>query len=157
MGKNKNETIHNWPIVFLLVGVSTLDNRKISLTVSSLDAEEEVVVYMTLTNTRYPLGLLPGHVIRFRNLERRVSRLGLLSVCSCLYSRDPGGRDRATFEVNKHVVRYSLYNPIRMMTPSDDAVYHNYPSISLCWCCYFNRVRSNFLDHLRSSKSITPL
>lgn len=76
MGKNKNETIPNWLIVFLLVGVSTLDNRKISLTVSSLDAEEEVVVYMTLTNTRYPLGLLPGHVIRFRNLERRVSRHG---------------------------------------------------------------------------------
>lgn len=76
MGKHKNETINNWAIVFLLVGVSTLDNRKISLTVSSLDAEEEVVVYMTLNNTRYPLGLLPGHVIRFRNLERRVSQHG---------------------------------------------------------------------------------
>ncbi|XP_061172035.1 CST complex subunit CTC1-like [Saccostrea echinata] len=56
--------------------VSTLDNQKISLVVSSLTGAEEVVVYMTLNNISYPLGLLPGHVIRFHNLERKISHSG---------------------------------------------------------------------------------
>ncbi|XP_062576449.1 uncharacterized protein LOC134238341 [Saccostrea cucullata] len=66
--------------------VSTLDNQKISLVVSSrtggegpsslTEAQEEVVVYMALNNISYPLGLLPGHVIRFHNLERKVSHSG---------------------------------------------------------------------------------
>lgn len=30
------------------------------------------------------------------------------------------------------------------MTPSDDTVYYLYPSVLLCWCCYFNRVWSSF-------------
>nr|XP_022334273.1 CST complex subunit CTC1-like isoform X1 [Crassostrea virginica] len=56
--------------------VSTLENRTICLTVTGEDPEEELVIYMTLNNISYPLGLLPGHVIRLCNLERKVSRQG---------------------------------------------------------------------------------
>lgn len=56
--------------------MSTLENRTICLTVTGEDPEEELVIYMTLNNISYPLGLLPGHVIRLCNLERKVSRQG---------------------------------------------------------------------------------
>lgn len=62
--------------IFLFLGVSTLENRTICLTVIGEDPEEELVIYMTLNNIIYPLGLLPGHVIRLCNLERKVSRQG---------------------------------------------------------------------------------
>ena len=57
-------------------GVSVPDGFNLSLTIRDLDTSKNLTVYINLDVIRYPLGLLVGAVVRFDNVERRVSQRG---------------------------------------------------------------------------------
>ncbi|XP_052098818.1 CST complex subunit CTC1-like [Mytilus californianus] len=59
-------------------GISTLDNWQIQLQIKCMKSEREISVYLKLDNVTYPLGLVPGTVVYMEQIERRVSRKGVV-------------------------------------------------------------------------------
>ncbi|XP_077862463.1 CST complex subunit CTC1-like, partial [Saccoglossus kowalevskii] len=60
--------------LLLSLGSSTLGRRSIQLVVCDLLTPDRLDVYFDTTKFSYPLGLMPGSHVTFRNLERCVSR-----------------------------------------------------------------------------------
>lgn len=58
------------------LGISVLKNRAIQLQVQCASSGEIILVYMNLDNSSYPLGLLPGAVVHFHKMERKISKTG---------------------------------------------------------------------------------
>jgi DNA-directed RNA polymerase subunit N (RpoN/RPB10) len=99
---------------FWIVGVSTLDNYTISLVVSSLASGEEVVVYLTLNNRSYPLGLLPGHMIRLHNVERKVSRHGSM-YCQYVVISSVQVLDTVTQQLDRYCTQYLVISSVQIL------------------------------------------
>ncbi|XP_063433096.1 CST complex subunit CTC1-like [Mytilus trossulus] len=59
-------------------GISTLDNWQIQLQIKCMKSEREISVYLKLDNITYSLGLVPGTVVYMEQIERRVSRKGVV-------------------------------------------------------------------------------
>ncbi|ESO88183.1 hypothetical protein LOTGIDRAFT_165926 [Lottia gigantea] len=70
------------------LGVSMIGNQCVQLQLKSLTNTSEITIYMKLERTSYPLGLIPGTVLKFERLERKTSKRGTvychyISVSSC--------------------------------------------------------------------------
>ncbi|KAK6179891.1 hypothetical protein SNE40_012143 [Patella caerulea] len=60
------------------LSVSMVGNQCVQLQIKSLNSDSDVTVYLKLERTSYPLGLLPGTVVKFERLERKVSKRGIV-------------------------------------------------------------------------------
>lgn len=64
------------PYDLVFAGISTLENKCIQLEVTDQQGLNSMTVYMNLHKSSLPLGLIPGVMVKFSRLERRVSRKG---------------------------------------------------------------------------------
>lgn len=92
---------------------------------------------MTLNNISYPLGLLPGHVIRLCNLERKVSRQGSVYcqyvVISTLQVLEVQTQPPLT-------IRYGYYMWCWYITPADD---NSWLTMLIPYSCWWKVVVTN--------------
>ncbi|XP_077989324.1 CST complex subunit CTC1-like [Glandiceps talaboti] len=56
------------------LGVSTLNNKAIRLLVCDISTPDRLYIYLELDSVSYPMGLLPGAIVTFRNLNKCTSR-----------------------------------------------------------------------------------
>ncbi|XP_064608963.1 CST complex subunit CTC1-like [Liolophura sinensis] len=83
------------------LGISTLENKCIQLEVTDKGGLHSLTVYMNLHKSTLPLGLIPGVMVKFARLERRVSRKGsvycqYIAVSTVKVLQTGGGADGVT-------------------------------------------------------------
>ncbi|XP_028406897.1 CST complex subunit CTC1-like [Dendronephthya gigantea] len=72
--------------VDLALGSCYLGNRTVVLTVRDVSTDDTMKMYLDFRNRAYPLGLLPGAVVTFYEMEQHISRKGNLYLSFQVFS-----------------------------------------------------------------------